>query len=148
MTVEQTEAMYQMFKSRMETEYILIKRVKESELAIDRMSMINLVLSETCGYYNLTLEQIKKRTRTHPYPLAKQVFYYLCRKSMGNGVGVKFLADQLNQDHCSCIHGVKTIKNLLDVDPQIKGEVAEIERRINEKLNIAKNEPTTNTVAN
>ncbi len=80
---------------------------------------LGIIENEVCNYYELTPEQLFKRTRKREYMYPRQVFHYLCcmntRKSLTD-IGKHARNEGITewvQDHSTVLHSRETVRNNL-----------------------------------
>ena len=80
---------------------------------------LEIIQKEVCSYYDLTPEQLFKRTRKREYMYPRQVFHYLCcmhtRKSLTD-IGKHAKREGFTgwvQDHATVLHSRETVRNNL-----------------------------------
>lgn len=103
---------------------------------------------------------LKKNTRAYPYPMSRFMYFKLCRK-YGPKIEVKnkkttysskkhynpptmaSIAKTMNKHHCTVVHAIKTIENILEVDKKFAKIYVELEKIILDKINNVNNESST-----
>ena len=76
------------------------------------------------------------KKRQHNLVLARQLSYFFIKKY--NKLSLIMIGKLFNQDHSTVIHSIKTIKNLLDTDKEVRYIFVSIEKYILEELNSCK----------
>ena len=56
------------------------------------------------------LENIEKRTRKHPYPEARAIYYAVAKEIMPD-VSLGIIAGKVGRDHATAINGIKKLKD-------------------------------------
>lgn len=82
-----------------------------------------------CGYYNVTPDQINKKTRKREIVIARQLCHYFSKDGdLGSlsTIGKKFG----RKDHATVIHSCKTINNLKETNKSFLREFNEIKEKI------------------
>lgn len=90
------------------------------------MIPIYAIHKEITDYYNLNLEYIFQDSGERKVVEKRQLFHYLCKKlnpKLPSGVIGRY---GLIKDHATVLYSIRTIENLLDVDPNFRVEVAEL----------------------
>lgn len=87
---------------------------------------IDTIKSKVCQYFNIGLDVIDSRCRTQRVSYVRQVAIYLANKhtdlstvQIGRNVG--------GRNHATVMHSVSQVKNLLDIDPEVRRDINEIE---------------------
>lgn len=86
------------------------------------MTNIEYVTNEICLFYNLSLKDIKSKSRKREIVFPRQMAMAVCKnafdketlKSIGNYFG--------GRDHSTVIHACQTVDNLCSYDTKIKAE--------------------------
>ncbi len=77
-----------------------------------------------CRKYGVTINQILSPERTQSIVTPRQLAMYISRKFTTRSLPE--IAKQFEKSHATIIHGVKSITNRLDVDPELKSSLEEI----------------------
>ncbi len=77
-----------------------------------------------CRKYGVTMNQILSPERTQSIVTPRQLAMYISRKFTTRSLPE--IAKQFEKSHATIIHGVKSITNRLDVDPELKTSLEEI----------------------
>lgn len=87
---------------------------------------IEQICNVVCQYYALPIEEINSKCKKQRVSEARQVAMYLARNhtdspltAIGQTIG--------KRDHSTVVHACKTIRNQMDVDPQLSERINEIE---------------------
>lgn len=84
-----------------------------------------------CDFYGLELVYIFKDVRETQVVEKRQLFHYLCNKfKVASLTKIGGYCNVRQYNHATVLNSIKTISNLIDVDPKLKKEVQEIETRI------------------
>jgi hypothetical protein len=97
-------------------------------------SQIQQLVSNT---EDISIERLQSTTRKREVVFARQLIMYLMRKYTKESEAV--IASRFGKAHCTCIHSVKTIKNLVETDRNIRGWVALYEIKLDSLLDFEKN---------
>ena len=84
------------------------------------------------GYYEVTTDDLKSKTKTKKLATARQAAMYLCRKMLDinyKEIGKKFG----NKDHSTVISAYNKIERLLDEDEDMKNTLLNLEKKINDQ---------------
>jgi chromosomal replication initiator protein len=83
------------------------------------------ILSATASAFDTTITDLEGPSRRQPLARARQVAMYLCRELTDLSlpkIGCLFG----NRDHTTVMHGIKTIKELMQTDPALFGRVTAV----------------------
>ena len=87
---------------------------------------IDSIKNKVCQYFNISLDVIDSRCRTQRVSYIRQVAIYLANKhtdlstvQIGRNVG--------GRNHATVMHSITQLKNLLDVDAEVRRDINEIE---------------------
>mgnify|MGYP000392109692 CR=1 FL=1 len=113
-------------------EIISAKSVEEINQMLDAIakgSVEDVIIDEVVGTYNVTFEELQRKSRKREYAEPRQVAMYLLSKyttmtlkSIGNMFG--------GRDHSTVIHAQKAVESALYLDAY-KDKVLNIEKKIN-----------------
>jgi hypothetical protein len=96
--------------------------------------ILNPILAE----YQVTEADLQKRSkngnirRKRDYVVPRQIYMYMCRKY--TKLTEEEIAMDFSLDHCTLIHGIKTIKNLIFTDKEFALIIDDIEDKIEQTL--------------
>lgn len=93
-----------------------------------------LIIEIVFGYYGLDKKLGKEKNRKREIVQARQISYY--EGARLTNLSYQSMADNFNQDHATCLHGIRHIKDLIVANPPVKKDIKEIEKQILEKINI------------
>lgn len=86
----------------------------------------SIVLMEICcNYFGVTEKEVRGWRRFRRIVTARQVFFYLLKKFTKltlTGIGKEF-----NRDHTTIIHSIKTVNGFIQIDPDFKKDIENIE---------------------
>jgi len=89
------------------------------------------------NYFELNL---KRNTRKRNYVEARAIFYKLCREF--TKLSLEQIGQQVNRDHASVLHGIRSLNNWIEQDNRIKNNLRILRNKIrnfeDEKDNIIK----------
>jgi chromosomal replication initiator protein len=87
------------------------------------------IISLVCAKMNVTVDELKSKSRLRRIVYPKQVIMYLLRKKcMMTYMEIGRLMG--NRDHTTVIHSIQNVKDLMSVDSLIKDEVNDMEELI------------------
>ena len=78
------------------------------------MEKVKKVIEE---YFNVDLTE---QTRQMNVVEARSMFYKICRENLG--LKYRQIAEVVNKNHASVIHGIKTLNDLIDTDKRVKND--------------------------
>lgn len=79
-----------------------------------------------CDHFNLKLSQLDSRARTQKIAYARQVAMYLSNQFTGKS-HVQIGVNIGNRNHATVIHAIRQIKDMMEVDDQIRQDVTELQ---------------------
>jgi chromosomal replication initiator protein len=83
------------------------------------------VTKTVAGYYDISLDLLRSKTRTRPIAHARQIAMYLCRELTGaslNQIGMRFGG----RDHTTVHHAWQKITRLEEIDPDVHSELEDL----------------------
>ncbi|WP_243349041.1 chromosomal replication initiator protein DnaA [Parabacteroides sp. FAFU027] len=87
------------------------------------------ILDKVCEYFSLDQKMVNSKSRKREYAQARQISMYLAKKHtdqsfsrIGELIGKK--------DHATVLHACKTIKNLIEIDKNLRSQIDEIEKEL------------------
>jgi len=83
------------------------------------------VTKTVAGYYDISLDLLRSKTRTKPIAHARQIAMYLCRELTGaslNQIGMRFGG----RDHTTVHHAWQKITRLEEIDPDVHSELEDL----------------------
>ncbi len=83
------------------------------------------VTKAVAGYYDISLDLLRSKTRTKPIAHARQIAMYLCRELTGaslNQIGMRFGG----RDHTTVHHAWQKITRLEEIDPDVHSELEDL----------------------
>lgn len=85
------------------------------------------IISCVCSYYDVTIDQLKSKSRKGELNVARKICFHLMKKnlpktSLGR-IGVLFG----NRAHCTISTAISTVNDWIDTDEKIKNQLHEIE---------------------
>ncbi|MCI8327490.1 MAG: chromosomal replication initiator protein DnaA [Lachnospiraceae bacterium] len=89
-----------------------------------------LIIDVVCEHFNITLEQIKSKSRSNDIAKPRQIAMYLCKNM--TDVSLDNIGSLLGgRDHSTIIHGINKITNDIDSNETIKNSIDTIKKKIN-----------------
>ena len=87
---------------------------------------IDSIKAKVSEYFNISTDVIDSRQRTQRISYIRQIAIYLANKhtdlstvQIGRNVG--------GRNHATVMHSISQVKNLLDIDPEVRHDINEIE---------------------
>lgn len=111
----------------MTTSKEILSVITESENYSKRIC--DLVKSVVCKYYELPVSIFDSKSRIRNVIKAKQTSVHFMRKLLPNATLI-YIGKECRYDHCSVIHCIKNIRNLLEIDKETQTDIVEITRII------------------
>lgn len=93
------------------------------EISIDYIQKI------ICDYFDLSVEQLKSKTRKREIVQARQIAMYFS-KQMTKSSLAKIGSLCGGKDHATVLHACKTVTNLCETDKQFKGYLNDLEKKL------------------
>jgi hypothetical protein len=91
---------------------------------------IEYITNVVCNYYSLKPIDLKRRTRVRDIKEPRQLAMYFARIYTKESLAT--IAYEIGfSDHSTATHAFKTIRNLYKTDSSFRGQVDEIDKRIN-----------------
>ncbi len=106
-------------------ERVLSKCVKfeKKEVSVEQ------ILDKVCVYFDVDQKMVSSKSRKREYAQARQISMFLSKKltdqsfsRIGELIGKK--------DHATVLHACKTIKNLIEIDKNMRTQIEEIEKEL------------------
>lgn len=89
---------------------------------------LNKIISSVSNYYEIPIAEIKGKTRKANIVKARQVYFYLAR--VLTPYSLAKIAENVYRDHATAMHGIKTIKNELDLYKELQEDIEMIEENL------------------
>lgn len=86
------------------------------------------VTDAACDYFGLDEEKVKSKSRKRELALCRFIIFGIVKKK--SRLSLKSIADEFSRDHTSVIHGLQTLKDLMDTDETIRKQFNEIEAMV------------------
>jgi chromosomal replication initiator protein len=88
----------------------------------------DVIIETICKYFDVSLEQLIENNRTRKRTYVRQMAMYFLEKY--TDLTLKSIGKSLGRDHTTVVHSKDLISGLMDVDDNIRTEVAIIKVRI------------------
>ena len=89
----------------------------------------DVIQRTVADYYNLEVEKLSSATRRRQVVLARQISMFLVKQHTDNSlksIGAMFG----NRDHSTVLYSIKTVKDLMETNDEIRKALSELERKI------------------
>lgn len=104
---------------------------REYRASLPHVITLEKIIKVVCKYYNLSLKELEMKDRHRDKVRARHVIFYFIRKftnmSLKDTAGIFFM------DHTTVIHGLQKLKDLMDVELELKAQVDLLEQQIKEQ---------------
>lgn len=94
---------------------------------------IEIIIKEVCKYFDKPIELVQLKSRKREVVQLRQICMYFAKQFTNYSLET-ISYDVGNKDHVTCLHSVKTISNLIEVDIQIRTDIENLEKEIKLKL--------------
>ena len=88
--------------------------------------MIKHIIDEVCRERELTKEKLLNKTRLRYIVESRQIAFYLARRY--TTLSLQEIGNHFKKDHATVLFGVKNIKNLIQIDNEIKLTVKKLDK--------------------
>lgn len=90
---------------------------------------IDMIQKAVCRYFELSMEQLKSKTRKRNIVQARQIAMYLSKQYTKKSLA--YIGSQNGgRDHATVLHACKTVKNLMDIDKTFRNYVDDINKKL------------------
>ena len=105
------------------------KIIKNFVKSISREVSIDYIQKTVCDYYGVQVDNLREKTRKRSIVQARQLSMFLAKNYTKNSL--KVIGKHFGgRDHSTVIHSCQAVQNLIETDPEFKGQVAEIQKKI------------------
>lgn len=88
-----------------------------------------LILSEVCSFYNITVDDINSKSRSKAIAFPRQVAMYLMRDMLS--LTFPKIGEEIGgRDHSTVMHGIEKITNQLKTDKELSNTIADIKDKL------------------
>lgn len=106
--------------------YVAIPGIKESYRTESApVITIENIISAVCNFYHMDAEGLKGKYRRRGNVHARYVIFYFIRKY--TKMTFKEAGLIFNRDHTTVIHGLETLKDIMQTEPGVRAEVESIQ---------------------
>lgn len=117
-------------KTPMRTSIAYVLPLLKSRKSIDR----SLILYSVLHHFNISMDQIKAKTRRSENVYWRHVYYYLLKhfyvltESMeaGKDCTLESIGNEMGQNYATVLHGIKRIENEITYNNQIREDVLKV----------------------
>ena len=99
-------------------------------MTVDQKRTLDYSISRVCNYFQVTESELKSRGKKTNLVLARAFVYKIMRRKYGLNISLVELGGVFGRDHCTVIHSIKMLDDLLDVTPELKKEFLSIKKGI------------------
>lgn len=92
----------------------------------------NEILRAVCDYYRVSPKGVQSHSRSLVLSWPRQVWHYLA--CTVGGYSQNGFARLIKRDHAGVSYNLKTVRNLMQVDPRVAREIRELEAIMNPSL--------------
>lgn len=92
--------------------------------------IVNLVKTEVCSAYKVTMQEIRMKTRRHVYTSPRHVICYLLKKMLDNKISINEISKEVNRNHDIVIYAIRKTRNWIATDKEYKKTIQLIENKI------------------
>jgi chromosomal replication initiation ATPase DnaA len=93
------------------------------------LDQIKAIVSD---YSCVTVEQMESSSRESPIVTARCISMYFARKY--TPFGLKFIGKMHSRDHATVLHSIRNVQKWLEIDPVVRGMIADIQNNIEQIL--------------
>lgn len=105
------------------SEYFIDKPVRYRKVTVDG------VIEAVAEHFGTTSFAIKGPSRHKDISLARQIAIYLCRELIP-GANMAIIGTSFGRDHATIVYACQRLKDLMDVDPELKMMVSELNKKL------------------
>lgn len=116
----------QLLKNYLRERYYLVNKDKEINFDKHKYSAMTIILNSVANNYCVKPEEIMGESRKAPLPDARHIYFYVAKKLGDSSLSFPLLAQHINRDHATGIHGVKKISGLIETDKVLARRVEDI----------------------
>lgn len=91
---------------------------------------IDYIQKVVCDYFDLSIEQMKSKTRKREVVQARQIAMFFSKQLTKSSLATIGMHCG-GKDHATVLHACRTVNNLMETDKRFKAYVEEIEKKIN-----------------
>lgn len=106
---------------------------KENEEPPFKFPKMKTIITETAGYYRMTVAEMLSPRRDHRLVLARHVAAYICKTMTPTSfpqIGIALGG----RDHTTVMHSLRTVKRRVQVDEALQDDIDVITLRVRERM--------------
>lgn len=117
--------------SRKPIDIELARKVMAQTVGIDDTPLsLSDVIQAVCAFYDISLDDVKGRSRKRDIVLARQVAMYIAKEH--TDVSLMAIGRELGRrDHTTVLYATRSVKDLMDTSPIVRQQVTEICQLLN-----------------
>jgi chromosomal replication initiation ATPase DnaA len=104
---------------------------KLAGVAASTMPKLEEIFSSVCKYYDVSADEMRGNGRTYPLYQYRQIYYYLAREYSHSLTQTGL---HIRKDHTSVLHGSRKIKEMMETDIILCGDINELRQKIGKKV--------------
>lgn len=115
-----------------------VRRFNSSAYILPGIKILNYtphgVILDVAAYFGITPDQLKQKNRERRFTTPRYIAMYLIDiffKGKYSQAGIGYICGGF--DHATVIHAIRTVKELMEVEPAFRGKVLTITNAIEEK---------------
>lgn len=95
-------------------------QVKDNEPASVRDKKLQTAAAAVCSLYDISVDQLREKTRKREIVMARALFYVVCNKYFSKTMGTHSIAAFVGKDHATVLHGEKVVRDYWDTDKEYR----------------------------
>lgn len=115
-----------LLKEYLRKNYYLVNKEKAIDFDKYKYSSITIILNAVAENYGVKPEQIMSSSRKAPLPDARHVYFYVAKQVANSSLPLTLLAQHINRDHSTAVHGVKKITGFIETDKILQARITDI----------------------
>ena len=113
-------------KDYLKERYYLVNKDKAIDFDRHKYSAITIILNAVAENYGVKPEQIMGSSRKAPLPDARHVYFYVAKQVANSSLPLTLLAQHINRDYSTAIHGIKKISGFIETDKLLQARINDI----------------------
>ena len=115
----------------------VVSRIQQDFYLIPKRQVMNdqtkhefceYVIAFMSAYTKTSIHTIRSKNKTFAVAMVRYFIYYIINKHFKGIISYNVIGRYCKRDHASVTHGVKTLSNLCDTDPELKKKVDKMEK--------------------
>src|SRR5690625_152411 len=99
-------------------------------VGIGRNDKIDIIISNVCQYYGITVDEIKSHNRHRKFSIPRQVSMYLLNTMLHNTTRQEIGNQFNNRDHSTVTHDIREDNNQISINHEFKQEIENLRENI------------------